>query len=144
MLQRNRWKVYWKIFVLVALVSAVIFFSKPAPVSADGCSACDIQRANCDGTCGGDQTCIDQCYADQQNCIGLCLQYLEDYHFDDFDPTVEQEINLCKRMGHRAGYNRCMAGNPLYPDDFNACIAGASADDCCYAQEWRYDWENCW
>ena len=152
MLQRNSLRLYWKLFILVAMVSAVIFFNKSTSVRADGCTACDSQQMYCDMECetqfppGSDRNnCEASCSSAWSGCIGTCLNYLNDYHFEDVDPNLEQEIALCKQQAHRAIYRQCMAGNPYYPDDYNICIPGGGlADDCCYAQEFKYDLENCW
>ena len=142
MFQRRMWKVYWKFVVLTALLVGLIVFARGPSARADDCMACDENYYSCHIACNGDPTCLSNCQGRNLSCSNFCTEAMTGYH--SYEYSYNQEHQMCLQMGHRAGYRRCFNGNPLYPDEYNACIAGGSlVEDCCWDQESLYDNENC-
>ena len=151
MFQKGMRKIYWRCFVLISLAAALIALHEAPPTRADSsCMACDANYYDCTGKCNTgdpaqDQACVNSCQEKDSQCTNFCTEAMTTYHYYEFDSGYSNhEHQYCLQMGHRAGYRRCFNGNPLYPDEYNACIAGGSTvEDCCLEQESLYDNENC-
>ena len=144
MFKREMRRIYWKVLVLMALVTGLIIFARfPSARADDNCMACDEDYYNCWTHCDGNPACLGNCQDRNFTCSNFCTEGMSGYH--SYDYSYQQELQMCLQMSHRAGYRRCYNGNPLYPDDYNTCIQGGdTVDDCCLAQESRYVSENCY